>query len=78
MAARDNPRFTLLQGDCLNVLEEITDLIPDHSVDMIFADPPYNLSNDGFTCQGVPEVSQKPDAQEQLWDEINGILKAGR
>lgn len=48
-----NPRFTLLQGDCLDVLEKITDL----SVDMIFADPPYNLSNDGFTCKGGRMVS---------------------
>ena len=48
-----NPRFTLLQGDCLNVLEKITDL----SIDMIFADPPYNLSNDGFTCKGGRMVS---------------------
>ena len=48
-----NPRFTLLQGDCLDVLEKITDL----SIDMIFADPPYNLSNDGFTCKGGRMVS---------------------
>jgi site-specific DNA-methyltransferase (adenine-specific) len=40
-AGARNPRFTLLQGDCLTVLEKITDL----SIDMIFADPPYNLSN---------------------------------
>lgn len=49
MAARDDePRYTLLQGDMLRVLEKITDL----TIDMIFADPPYNLSNDGFTCKG--------------------------
>ena len=48
-----HPRFTLLQGDCLDVLEKITDL----SIDMIFADPPYNLSNDGFTCKGGRMVS---------------------
>ncbi len=63
-AGAENPRFTLLQGDCLNVLEKITDL----SVDMIFADPPYNLSNDGFTCQGGRMVSvNKGD-----WDKSRG------
>lgn len=42
--------------------------IPDHSVDMIFADPPYNLSNDGFTCQGGRMVSvNKGD-----WDKSRG------
>lgn len=49
----DAPRYTLLQGDMLTVLEEIRDL----SIDMIFADPPYNLSNDGFTCKGGRMVS---------------------
>jgi len=54
MAARScDPRYTLLQGDMLSVLEKITDL----SIDMIFADPPYNLSNDGFTCKGGRMVS---------------------
>lgn len=58
------PRVTLLQGDCLTVLETITD----HSVDMIFADPPYNLSNHGFTCQGGCMVSvNKGD-----WDKSKG------
>jgi len=65
----ENPRFTLLQGDCLNVLEKITDPIPDHSVDMIFADPPYNLSNDGFTCQGGRMVS----VNKGEWDRSQGV-----
>jgi len=37
----------LLQGDCLDVLERL----PEGSVDLIFADPPYFLSNGGITCQ---------------------------
>jgi site-specific DNA-methyltransferase (adenine-specific) len=32
--------------DCLTVLKNI----PENSIDMIFADPPYMLSNGGFTC----------------------------
>ena len=65
MSARGRPpRFTLLQGDMLNVLEKITDL----SIDMIFADPPYNLSNDGFTCQGGRMVS----VNKGEWDRSAG------
>jgi len=69
MAARAKiPRYTLLQGDMLGVLERITDPIPDHSIDMIFADPPYNLSNDGFTCQGGRMVS----VNKGEWDRSKG------
>jgi site-specific DNA-methyltransferase (adenine-specific) len=32
--------FVLFHSDCLKILEQI----PDNSVDMIFADPPYNFS----------------------------------
>lgn len=65
MAARpQEPRYTLLQGDMLTVLEKITDL----SIDMIFADPPYNLSNDGFTCKGGRMVS----VNKGEWDRSKG------
>jgi len=37
----------IYNDDCLKVL----DGLPENSVDMIFADPPYNLSNDGITCR---------------------------
>ena len=37
--------FVLYLDDCLKILEQI----PDNSIDLIFADPPYNLSNGGFT-----------------------------
>jgi site-specific DNA-methyltransferase (adenine-specific) len=49
-------RCTLDQGDCLEILPTL----PANSVDLIFADPPYNLSNDGFTCHGgAPSASTK-------------------
>jgi len=38
---------TLYHGNSLEILENINK----ESVDMIFADPPYFLSNDGITCQ---------------------------
>lgn len=39
------------------------------SVDMIFADPPYFLSNDGITCQGGKMVS----VNKGQWDKVSGI-----
>ncbi len=48
---------------------EIMKNIPDETIDMIFADPPYNLSNDGFTCHAGKRVSvNKGD-----WDRSKGI-----
>ncbi len=39
--------FTLLHGDCMDLLPQIED----KSIDAIFADPPYFLSNGGISCQ---------------------------
>ncbi|MGN0222283.1 MAG: DNA-methyltransferase [Prevotella sp.] len=39
-------KFTLLQGDCLELLREF-----EFKFDMIFADPPYFLSNGGISVQ---------------------------
>ena len=39
--------FTLLHGDCMDLLRQIED----KSVNAIFADPPYFLSNGGISCQ---------------------------
>ena len=38
--------ISIYQGDCLDILAAI----PAESVDLIFADPPYFLSNGGITC----------------------------
>ena len=41
-----NRDFTLLEGDCIKLLPQIN-----FKFDMIFADPPYFLSNDGISVQ---------------------------
>lgn len=57
--------YEIVHGDCLRYLSDMAE----DSVDMIFADPPYNLSNDGFTCHGGKAVSvNKGD-----WDKSQGI-----
>lgn len=58
--------FTLLQGDCVELLNQF-----DFKFDMIFADPPYFLSNDGISVQSGKMVSvNKGD-----WDKSQGFEK---
>lgn len=54
----------LVHGDCLDVLERL----PDGSVDLIFADPPYFLSNGGITCQSGKMVK----VDKGKWDRSQG------
>ena len=61
----ENDRVTLFEGDCTEVLQTL----PEQSVDMIFADPPYNLSNGGITCHAGRMVS----VNKGEWDKSNGI-----
>lgn len=44
---------SIICGNCF----EILNMIPKKSVNMIFADPPYFLSNNGVTCQSGKMVS---------------------
>ena len=57
----------LLSGDTFSLLEQI---IPG-SIDMVFADPPYFLSNDGITCQAGKMVSVNKGAWDRVdsWEE---------
>lgn len=55
----------LYWGDMLDVLSHA----PDDYFDLIFADPPYNLSNDGFSCQNGKRVS----VNKGKWDVSKGI-----
>lgn len=59
--------FVLYKEDCLKILEQLSE----NSVDMIFADPPYFLSNGGFTCDGGKMVS----VDKGKWDVTNGLKK---
>jgi len=52
-------------GDCLEVLRGL----PEDSINMIFADPPYMLSNDGFTCQNGKMVN----VNKGKWDKSGGF-----
>ncbi len=52
----------LILGDSFKILPKIKT----ESIDMIFADPPYFLSNDGITCKGGKMVSVNKGA----WDRI--------
>ena len=52
MPTQRYPDFTLLQGDCMERLKEIED----NSIDCIFADPPYFLSNGGISVQSGKQV----------------------
>jgi len=57
--------FVLYNEDSLRVLNDLEE----NSVDMIFADPPYNLSNGGFTVHAGRMVS----VNKGIWDISNGF-----
>lgn len=54
---------SLFNGNSLNLLTKIED----NSIDMIFADPPYFLSNGGTSCQSGKRVS----VNKGKWDNLN-------
>src|SRR5215207_4716734 len=57
------PLDTVVVGDCVAALEKL----PPQSVDLVFADPPYNLQLDGpLTRPGQSHV----DGVDDLWDKF--------
>jgi site-specific DNA-methyltransferase (adenine-specific) len=58
-------RWSLFSGDCLEQLARL----PPQSVDLVFADPPYFLSNGGFTCQS----GRRAPVGKGAWDASGGI-----
>jgi modification methylase len=65
-AKRELPVDTILQGDCIAEMARL----PDKSVDMIFADPPYNLQLGGDLFR--PEGS-RVDAVDDDWDKFDSL-----
>lgn len=55
----------LIQGDTFSALENIKP----GSIDMVFADPPYFLSNGGITCQAGKMVS----VNKGEWDKVSSL-----
>jgi site-specific DNA-methyltransferase (adenine-specific) len=64
----DRKAIWLYQGDCLEVLDAVAAKYPEGCFDMIFADPPYFLSNGGITCHAGRMV--RVDKGE--WDRSRG------
>lgn len=63
---RELPLNNIVEGNCIEVMKTL----PDHSVDMIFADPPYNLQlkNDLHRPGG-----SKVDAVNDYWDQFSSF-----
>lgn len=55
------------KADALELLKEV----PDESVDCVWTDPPYFLSNDGFTCVAGKMVPVNKGA----WDKSRGVAQ---
>ncbi|MBI3793353.1 MAG: site-specific DNA-methyltransferase [Nitrospinae bacterium] len=59
------PLVRLLKGDTIEILNQSRE----NSVDMIFADPPYFLSNGGISCHAGKMVS----VNKGKWDKSKGV-----
>ena len=60
------PRNSILDGDCIDIMNSL----PEGSVDLIFADPPYNLQLRGDLHR--PDNS-KVDAVDNDWDQFESF-----
>ena len=61
--------LVLYNENSLTVMRKILEKHPNGCFDMIFADPPYFLSNDGFSCQNGQMVS----VNKGNWDKSKGM-----
>jgi site-specific DNA-methyltransferase (adenine-specific) len=69
LAWRDEARgLWLYHGNCLELLDAIAAKHPEGRFDMIFADPPYFLSNGGITCHAGRMVK----VDKGGWDKSRG------
>ena len=62
--------FTIYNENAFIVMRKILDKYPQGRFDMIFVDPPYFLSNNGFTCQNGAMVS----VNKGQWDKSKGLF----
>jgi modification methylase len=60
------PLDTVLVGDCIAALEKL----PPQSVDLVFADPPYNLQLDGPLTRRTRATST---ASTDAWDKFDSF-----
>ena len=60
-----NKSARLLLGDAVETLQKL----PSESVDLVFADPPYGLSNGGSTCHAGKRVP----VNKGVWDKSRGV-----
>lgn len=60
----NDKNFNLIQGDCMELLPQF-----EHKFDMVFADPPYFLSNGGLSIQSGKIVS----VNKGKWDKSEGF-----
>ena len=64
---KNNPKMdVILHGDCIAHLRKI----PDESVDLVFADPPYNLQLGGTLAR--PDHTEV-DAVDDAWDQFDSF-----
>jgi len=67
----DIPRNRILKGDCLELMRAL----PERSVDMVFADPPYNLQLGGELHR---PNNTRVDGVEESWDKFGGLAAYDR
>lgn len=66
MQKRDIPLDQVIQGDCIQILESL----PEKSVDLIFADPPYNLQ---LRRELLRPNNTRVDGVDDEWDRFNSF-----
>jgi len=71
MGTPELPRDEIIQGDCVQVLESL----PERSIDLIFADPPYNLQLQQELWR--PDMS-RVDAVDDSWDRFEDLAAYDR
>ena len=67
MLYKKTKQYRIYNGDCISIIKKL----PKHSIDMVFANPPYLLSNGGITCKSGKFAS----VNKGEWDKSEGFKK---